>query len=280
MSIEKGVFAMVFPDEHKLFTVAEVSRACGISRTSLIRLEECGFLKPCHVDPVTGYRYYDVNNIVEVGRYKRFQAIGLNRNEISDIYHNRIDPDRFIEEQRQRLNEMQRFINEFELSHGHKKYLRAFGELPEMTCCCEDISASSFKELGMAAYKTYEKVIAGGFCVIPRRPPVIISDAWQSLPKDSPSGCRFTVCIPVITNPKQSADARLRHFPASDSISLSGFGAFSILPELIKQLYKETDKRKLKPAGPLRLIVFSASDNPDLEAGNYVYEFIMPVTEQ
>ena len=45
---------MIFPEERKLFTVKDVSRACGVSRATLIRMEESGFLTPHHVNPDTG----------------------------------------------------------------------------------------------------------------------------------------------------------------------------------------------------------------------------------
>ena len=46
-----------------LFSIKEMSNICGISRTSLLRLEEDGFLTPYHVNHETGYRYYDLLNV-------------------------------------------------------------------------------------------------------------------------------------------------------------------------------------------------------------------------
>ncbi len=68
---------MKFPKERKLFTINEVSRACGLSRTTLIRLEESGFFTPYRVDPDTGYRYYDTYNVTVLGEYLRLQAIDI-----------------------------------------------------------------------------------------------------------------------------------------------------------------------------------------------------------
>ena len=57
---------MIFPDNRKLFTIKEMTQACGVSRTTLIRMEEDGFLKPYRVDPDSGYRYYDLQNVTEL----------------------------------------------------------------------------------------------------------------------------------------------------------------------------------------------------------------------
>lgn len=60
---------MFFPENQQLFTVSEMTRACGVSRTTLIRIEECGVLTPCHINPETGYRYYNAYNAAQVGQY-------------------------------------------------------------------------------------------------------------------------------------------------------------------------------------------------------------------
>ena len=100
---------MIFTDQRRLFTSAQVCRACGISRTSLFRLEEIGFLTPYSVNPDTGYRYYDLQNITAVGQFQKMQEIGLSKKEIVDLYLEQIDSEEFLKTQRQKLNMMQRF---------------------------------------------------------------------------------------------------------------------------------------------------------------------------
>ncbi|MCR5774270.1 MAG: MerR family transcriptional regulator [Lachnospiraceae bacterium] len=262
------------PDDKKLFTVAEVAHSCGISRTSLIRLEESGFLRPAHVNPATGYRYYDVRNIVEIGRYKRLQAIGLTRKEMADYYRGHIDPEQFIEEQRKKLNELQHFINEFELRYTEKKLLDTFMVLPDMICYCEDISSSSFKEAEALAYATYKKVVVKGLRVLPDQPPLIISDNWEDLDKDSPSGCNLTVCIPVKEPLEQDRDPYLRAFPSHEALSVCGAGRYSILTDLISKLHSLLHERGLKSDGPARVIILATHvTTPD----EYIFECILPI---
>jgi len=67
---------MFFPDDQQLFTVSELARACGISRATLIRIEECGMLTPFRIDPKTGYRYYNAYNAAQVGQYLLLPGIG------------------------------------------------------------------------------------------------------------------------------------------------------------------------------------------------------------
>ena len=103
---------MIFTDQRRLFTSLQVCRACGISRTSLFRLEEIGFLTPYSVNPDTGYRYYDLQNITAVGQFQKMQEIGLSKKDIVDLYLERMDSEEFLKTQRQKLNMMQRFLDD------------------------------------------------------------------------------------------------------------------------------------------------------------------------
>ena len=86
---------MRYPEKRKLFTIKEISHACGVSRATLIRMEEDGFFRPYWIDPDTGYRYYDTQNVAAVGQDQRLHTIGLSRKEIADLYLEREDSESF-----------------------------------------------------------------------------------------------------------------------------------------------------------------------------------------
>ena len=62
---------MKIPEKRVLFSMKEITNACGVSRSTLLRMEEDGFLKPYKIDPESGYRYYDLQNVAAVGQYQR-----------------------------------------------------------------------------------------------------------------------------------------------------------------------------------------------------------------
>ena len=94
---------MNIPEDRHYFTINEFAKACGLSRASLIRLEKSGFIKPCRIDSVTGYRYYDAVNATEVAQYKFLQTLDLSRSELTEYYLQRISSKDFITKQRERL---------------------------------------------------------------------------------------------------------------------------------------------------------------------------------
>ena len=101
------MMSVIIPEKTRLFTINEIAQACGISRSTLLRMEKDGFLMPRRVDPITGYRYYDLQNVTAVGQYQRLQEAGLSRKEISDLYYERVDSRKFLEAQRQKLSRRQ-----------------------------------------------------------------------------------------------------------------------------------------------------------------------------
>lgn len=50
-----------------MFSIGEFSKTCGLSVKTLRFYHEKGLLVPAHVDPHSGYRYYDANNLEKAG---------------------------------------------------------------------------------------------------------------------------------------------------------------------------------------------------------------------
>ena len=235
---------MIFPDKRRLFTSAEVCHACGISRTSLFRLEEIGFLKPYRINPDTGYRYYDLQNITAVGQFQRLQGIGLSKKEIVDVYHERVNSEDFLQEQRRRLNAMQRFLDKYELCHSQEKKLsRSYTTIPAVTCYCEDIIAYSPEEAAKLNYLTHLKCVENCYQLLGSEPLFGIFDDPDAWTDSSVSVIHYTLCIPVIPNTTPSS--QIRRFDEVQCFSIVGFGDYSVFPVLWEILWDEVDKRKL-----------------------------------
>ena len=70
----------------KLFQITEAAHACGISRSTLLRMEEKGLLKPAYTAPESGRRYYDNYNIARILQVEKFKAMGLSPEDIADYF--------------------------------------------------------------------------------------------------------------------------------------------------------------------------------------------------
>ncbi len=273
---------MRFPENRKLFTINQAGRACGVSRATLLRLEESGFLKPYMTDPDTGYRYYDAQNVASVGQYQWLQASGLSRSEIADLYYERVDAGEFLRTQREKLSRMQRFLDEYELRHDHSRnFSFSYVTLPEVTCRCTEFSCAA-EDIGTLCFMAHEDCIEEGYRLLGSEPMFAIpDDQHQRIDFSSPLSRQFIVCIPVTPDPDGEPDPKLRHFPAAEAFSLLGFGDFSIIPGLSDMLWKEFDARGLEASGPARFRgLIAPYSGAHFGPDDFCYEYVVPVKER
>lgn len=271
---------MEYPENRKLFTIKEVSHACGISRATILRLEESGFIKPYRIDPDTGYRYYDMFNITAIGQYQRLQTIGLSRKEISDLYYERIDSAEFIKAQRKKLSILQNFIDEYELRHDHSKdSMFSYVTLPSMTYYCVKIEAKNAFEAELQAYLGHEKCISEGYRMNGSEPLIAIVDDPYIYADPTFSEFHYTAGYPVIADAAE--DPKLRFFPETEAFSIIGFGEYSVMPLLWKRLTDEINNRKLEPAGSPRLIPLVAPyAGSHYKPQDFCYQCVVPIKKR
>lgn len=273
---------MQFPEHRQLFTVKDVAHACGVSRATLIRMEESGFLTPFHVDSNSGYRYYDMQNIAAIGQYQRLQEAGLSRTEIAGLYHGRVDSAEFLEEQRRRLSAMQRFIDEYEIRHDHSKdHTIAIRSLPAVTCYCEEYVTASFKESAMLSFLAHERCVTKGYRLLGSESLMALTDDWHAWAASPYSEHRITVCIPVIPDQNAGVDSNLRFFPATEALTILGFGDYETVPRLWERLFEEADARGLEPSGPARFIALVAPYvGAHIAHDEFCHECVIPFSTQ
>ena len=61
-------------DTRPLFQITVAAHACGLSRSTLLRMEEKGLLAPAYIAPDSGRRYYDNHNVARVLQIEKLKA--------------------------------------------------------------------------------------------------------------------------------------------------------------------------------------------------------------
>ena len=69
-----------------LFQITEAAHACGLSRSTLMRMEEKGLLTPAYIAAKSGRRYYDNHNVARILQIEKFKSMGLNTEQIADYF--------------------------------------------------------------------------------------------------------------------------------------------------------------------------------------------------
>ena len=78
-----------------MFRIGLFASLCGVSAVTLRFYDEIGLLKPSFVDPFTGYRYYEAEQIEVARSIADYKALGFSLEAIGSLLHEPPDPDQF-----------------------------------------------------------------------------------------------------------------------------------------------------------------------------------------
>ena len=73
-------------DTKKLFQITEAAHACGLSRSTLMRMEKKGLLTPAYIAAESGRRYYDNHDVARILQIEKFKSMGLTTEQIADYF--------------------------------------------------------------------------------------------------------------------------------------------------------------------------------------------------
>ena len=68
-----------------MYGIGTVARLSQVSVRTLRHYDDLGLLKPTHVDPRTGYRYYSPDKVVRLHRILVFRDLGVPLSEIAEL---------------------------------------------------------------------------------------------------------------------------------------------------------------------------------------------------
>lgn len=123
-------------DTKKLFQITEAAHACGLSRSTLMRMEEKGMLTPAFIAPNSGRRYYDNHNVARILQIEKFKAMGLDPEEVSEYFIRGGDVSDLLAVLEVRLHDIQRSVEEMRLRAGNEAGMSVqIITLPAVTCC-------------------------------------------------------------------------------------------------------------------------------------------------
>jgi DNA-binding transcriptional MerR regulator len=76
-----------------MLKIRDFAKLAEVSMTTLRYYDEIGLLKPIHVDPETGYRFYTMDQLPHLHRILAFKELGLGLTQIIEILDEGISPE-------------------------------------------------------------------------------------------------------------------------------------------------------------------------------------------
>lgn len=267
-------------EKEKMYTIREAADICGVSRATLLRMEEGGLDSPRFVDERNGYRYYDLVNIHRIKLYQMLQIMGLSGKEIRAYFDSDLVAEDFLAVLYERLAVAKRCVEEFEarlIDRGSIRY--EYVTLPAVECYTFVAPMTNPKDQIEYNYRKIQEIYSQGykpaaavpmFSVIPG-----IDENYENrnLTEDG-------ITIAVVVDPEHAPDgANLTSFPVRNAFSLLYKGNNDeIMQSGGEMLFEEMKQRGLEPKGPCYgICILGPFYGTQVDPDDYVFRWAIPI---
>ena len=265
-------------DTRPLFQITEAAHACGLSRSTLLRMEEKGLLAPACIAQDSGRRYYDNHNVARVLQIEKLKAMGLGTEEIAGYFASGGEVTELLSMLEERLRELSRGVEELRLRAGGSGGLSIqLMTLPAVTCCTRRCEGHTIADKYNAMYDFYGQCVRRGYR-LSDEPIFTISERRDYLDGyigDAPYP--YQVCVPVRT---ETAPAEAVTLPECRALSVLYYGSYDGVDEAFLTLGREVKARGLKPTGFVRVLgIVAPYSGWEIAAQRYCSRLVLPVEE-
>lgn len=227
-------------EEQKGFSTFQLAKACGISRATILRLEQDGFIFPSYIDNSSGKRFYSFCDAARVIQILTLRSFGLQK----PIIHNFFDDQEnyqvcldVLQEQVEKLTRIIRVVKNWqnasdEAQISHKK-------IAAINCYRKELKTN--EPLLDFLIKTFEEVIALGYEINISRTPFL---QIYNFPHK-----KVYACIPVL----QKNMNNIVQIPSCRALSIQLRSNIQNTPRLLKTITTKIRKHGYISPSQLRI---------------------------
>ena len=242
-------------EQNSLFTIAQTANACGISRATLLRMEDEGLLAPARHEEGR-YRYYDTTNILQALQIHNMHRLGLTRREIRPV----VDTPDEIGPVIEKLEVMRDNLNTI-IAHLKKRSLQDPSEVTELLQIPETLCYIKVYELlgGRYDLRQYlmetimEAVQAGCRLNADRGPFMRVYRPDLAEGKFTPGLYKYYFCVPISSHPKGCEN--IGTVQSRQVLSVTWHGRVTDLQSRTLTLTEEARGMGLTPSGWFHVIL-------------------------
>ncbi len=259
------------------FTINQVGKCCGVSRSTIMRLEERGLLKPAFVDPETGYRYYDNFSVSLVLQVRLFLELGLSYDDIVLYYRAGGNSPELLKKIEEKAHILRRAYQEIKLRTDKRQEITfEFLDLPQYVCLTREHRGATVHDRYQAMVDLYNEAVEKGYRPSYSEPLFGITPRTDYLEeKFKERDCDFICCIPL--EPDYAPEEAVV-IPACRVYSCLFYGGYERRPEAFNLLGRNIRELGLKPTGDVRMLGLVAPYTGKAIPGeNYVTRLAVPV---
>ena len=263
-----------------VYTVSQVAQACGVSRSTLLRLEDEGLLIPTIHDTKRVYSFIDMMKLRQILTLHNY---GFTHAVIKEYFEDNGNYTNLFSLLAAKQSDIFYFMNEMELrmKTEHKIHVQGI-YAPEIICHCRNLG-KSFPYYAMHTDligRQMEEVIKKKYEVSPSRP-LFVTTPWEDLANgaDFAAEREFTGHIPLAHMP-ENPDSSVIVIPKHRVLSVLFHGPSVPMPEIIEEMKKKIEREHLVANGPLYLISMVGPHlGLDIPPERYLARIILPIQE-
>lgn len=270
-----------------MLKIGEFAVLADMSIKTLRYYDDIGLLKPIHVDPETGYRYYAFAQLARAYRLASFKNMGLALNEISDLLDESMTPGptrRFLKTKRAELDAalhtlqdqiayLDNKIYEVEIEGRMSSYEVMVKRLEPMKVLVAGGAAPLQKDVGDTIAMLKARIAT--YHVYPTAPVMAMFLDYLHPPRDIP----IEVAQPTDSNVRLQGNDGVaeRLLPAMTVAAVIHTGPKDMAPGWVA-LNQWIHRNDYKIVGPFREIFLHETSDEDPE--QYAYELQFPILKK
>ncbi len=270
----------IFLNRNGLYTIGQAAKCCGISRSTIIRLEEKGLIEPAFCDESSGYRYYDSNDITKLLQIDHMHAMEMSYDQIKRYYESGGTALEIVRTLEEKFYMIKRTLEEMSIRNGESGTMKAeILKLPEYICYTKDFRGTSYIDKGKNSNITFGEVVEKGYNPLPGEPLFLIvkrfdflEGSYENMEHD------YTCCVPL--KPETAPEEAVK-IPGCTVLSVLYRGNYENNPEAYIYLGEKMKELGLKAAGYPRGIAYVAPYvGKEIDPNKYVSRFAIPIDDE
>jgi len=260
----------------KLFQVKEVCRICNVTRKALLVYEEKGLLSPYYINPDTGYRYYNAENISKIMYIRKFQTFGFSLDDIDSYLHDTSRLSEVVDRLDQLKQEIEDTLSQLrermmtEEYHHHDIFETT---LPRCYYFAKKKETHTFLEaLNYLREVHLEAIKTDRFDKMSKLSTAVLSYDGQY--PDIFGTCEMLYCIPMLDG-YDGPHARVEE--ETKAISILHRGSYPTLIESTKAILDYCKRKGLNPTGSLRFVWLEGPPIHGAAEEKYLTQIFIPI---
>lgn len=262
-----------------LYTIGQAAKCCGISRSTIMRLEEKGLIEPAFCDKNSGYRYYGGRDITKMLQINYMHDMGISYDQIKRYYESGGTAQEIVKALEYRFYMIKRTLEEMSMRDGKSGTMKAeILKIPEYICYTKEYRGKTYIDKCKSSEETLEEVIEKGYMPYPGEPLFLIVKRFDFIEgRYENIEHEYICCVPL--RPESAPEEAVR-IPGCTVLSVLYRGNYNNNPKAYLYLGEKLRELGLKHLDYPRGIAYVAPYvGKEIDPDKYVSRFAIPIDD-